>query len=410
MRQRAALALFLAGGCLLSAGVFAAPADGRRSELSALREQIRSVQDEIARSEENQGEAADELAASDKSISAAQRRLREIARLRDVAEAEVERLNEQRLALENEIAVARKQLGDALFRTYVEGGQAGTRRFLSGDNPNQLSRDAYYLEQIARQRIVAIEQARVAMRALENVLVAAEARHAELASLERQRHGEQAGLLSERKKQREVLSQISSQLRSQRKQMANLQRDESRMEKLIKGLERITRNQPARPAKPAVPLASASSSKPDPVKAESVAIAEASEAAFSDRKGRLRWPVKGELGGRFGTPRAEGVTNWRGVFIRASNGAEVRAVAGGKVVFSDWLRGFGNLVIIDHGDGYMTVYGNNEAIFKNPGDNVKTGEVIASVGVSGGQEESGLYFEIRYRGQPQDPARWVAAK
>ncbi|GAB2881364.1 murein hydrolase activator EnvC [Uliginosibacterium flavum] len=406
--------MFFAGACLLSAGAFAAPADGKRSDLSALREQIRSVQDEIARSEENHGEAADELAASDKSISAAQRRLREIARLRDAAEAEVERLTEQRLALENEIAVARKQLGDAVFRTYVEGGQAGTRRFLSGDNPNQLSRDAYYLEQIARQRMVAIEQARVAMRALQDVLVAAEARHAELALLEKQRRGEQAGLLIERKKQREVLSQISSQLRSQRKQMANLQRDEARMEKLIKGLERITRNQAVRPAKPVVPLApaSASSSKPESVtgKTDSVAVADTGEAAFGERKGRLRWPVKGEITGRFGAQRAEGVTNWRGVFIRASNGAEVRAVAGGKVVFSDWLRGFGNLVIIDHGDGYMTVYGNNEAIFKNPGDNVKATEVIASVGVSGGQEESGLYFEIRYRGQPQDPVRWVAAK
>ncbi|MBS1210150.1 MAG: peptidase [Proteobacteria bacterium] len=412
MRVKAALALLLAGACLLSAELHAAPADSKRSELSALREQIRSVQDEIARNEESHGEAADELAASDKGISAVQRRLREISRSRDAAEADVEVLNEQRLALENEIAVLRKQLGDALFRTYVEGGQAGTRRFLSGDNPNQVSRDAYYLEQIARQRIVAIDRARNAMESLRGVLAAAETRRAELAALEEAQRKEQAALLVERKKQREILNQISSQLRSQRKQMANLQRDEARMEKLIKGLERITRNLPPKPARPAPSSTSIASGKSEPVtgKADVIATTEASEMAFGQRKGALRWPVKGEIVGRFGAPRAEGATNWRGVFIHASNGAEIHAVAAGKVVFADWLRGFGNLVIIDHGDGYMTVYGNNEAVFKTPGDDVKTGDVIASVGVSGGLDESGLYFEIRHRGQPQDPARWVGAK
>ena len=198
MKFRAGLAaVLMAGACLLSVGVFAASADSKRSELSALREKIRNVQDEIARSEESHVEAADELAASDKSISAAQRRLRDIGRLRDEAEAEVERLAEQRLALENEISVLRKQLGDAVFRTYVEGGQAGTRRFLSGDNPNQLSRDAYYLEQIARQRIAAIDQARAAMLALQGVLVAAEQRRAELVDLEKQRRREQDSLLGE---------------------------------------------------------------------------------------------------------------------------------------------------------------------------------------------------------------------
>ncbi|MDP5239772.1 peptidoglycan DD-metalloendopeptidase family protein [Uliginosibacterium sp. 31-16] len=416
MVKRAALALFLAGACLLSIGAHAAPADSKRGELSALREKIRSLQDEVARSEENHVEAADELAASDKSISGAQRRLREISRLRDEAEADVERLTEQRLALENEIAILRKQLGDAVFRTYVEGGQAGTRRFLSGDNPNQLSRDAYYLEQIARQRIASIEQARVAMQALQDVLRAAEQRRAELVDLEKQRRREQENLLGERKKQREVLAQISSQLRSQRRQMANLQRDEARMEKIIKGLERITRSLPPKPSRnvslPALSSAPVSPGRTEPGigRADNVAGAESVELAFGERKGRLRWPVKGELTGRFGTQRAEGASAWRGVFIRAGNGAEVRAVAGGKVVFADWLRGFGNVVIIDHGDSYMTVYGNNEAIFKNPGDDAKTGEVIASVGVSGGLDESGLYFEIRHRGQVQDPVRWVAAK
>lgn len=439
MMLRAARVLCLAGACLSVLPAWAgAPADSKRGELSALREKIRDLQDEIAHSEENHGEAADELAASDKSIAATQKRLRDIARTREQAESDIAGLSEQRVALENELSVLRKQLGDAIFRTYVEGGQGGTRSFLSGDNPNQISRDAYYLEQIARQRMRAIDQARGDMQKLAQVLAAAEAKHAQLAALETQQKDEQTALVRERARQREVLNKISTQLRSQRKQMATLQRDEGRMEKLIQGLDRIARSLPPRAPKAAASASSSAGSPAKPVrgkepspkesptaevretpqatkepaigKAEVVAQPESTETSFGARRGHLRWPVRGELTGRFGAPRLEGGATWRGVFIRAANGTEVHAVADGKVVFADWMRGFGNLIIVEHGDGYMTVYGNNESVFKSPGDDVSAGDVIASVGTSGGQEESGLYFEIRYRGQPQDPAKWVAGK
>ncbi|HWU84188.1 MAG TPA: peptidoglycan DD-metalloendopeptidase family protein, partial [Rhodocyclaceae bacterium] len=117
-------------------------------------------------------------------------------------------------------------------------------------------------------------------------------------------------------------------------------------------------------------------------------------------------PVRGEVANRFGAPRAEG-TSWKGLFIRAAEGSEVKSIAAGQVVFADWLRGFGNLIIVDHGDGYLTVYGNNESLFRQTGDNVKSGEAIASVGNSGGNPESGLYFELRHQGQVLDPLKWV---
>lgn len=412
MQIHAGLAAFLlAAACLFSAAAHAAPADNKRGELSALRDKIRSLQDEVAHSEESHEEIADELAGSDKAVSAAQRRLREIAQQRQQAEAEVQRLQEQQIGLENQLALARKQLGDAMFRMYVEGGQGGARRFLSGDSPNQLTRDAYYLEQIARQRLSVIDQARAAMLALQGLIGEAEARKAELQGLEKQRRSEQASLQSERRKQREVLDQISSQLRVQRKQVQSLQRDETRMEKILRGLEKIARSTPAKSPKSAV-TKPAAGEKGEPVvgRAETVASAEISAGGFAARKGALAWPVSGAIKGRFGSPRAEGGANWRGVFIKATSGADVRAVAAGKVAFADWLRGFGNLVIVDHGDGYMTVYGNNESLFKSPGDEVGAGEVLASTGSSGGLEESGLYFEIRHRGQAQDPARWMASK
>jgi septal ring factor EnvC (AmiA/AmiB activator) len=128
---------------------------------------------------------------------------------------------------------------------------------------------------------------------------------------------------------------------------------------------------------------------------------------FSRLKGLLRLPVAGELMNKFGTPREGGGVSWKGLFIRAPEGAEVRAVAGGTVAFADWLRGFGNLVIVDHGEGYMSLYSNNESLYKQAGEPVKTGEAIASVGNSGGQESPGVYFELRHQSRPINPTAWI---
>lgn len=128
---------------------------------------------------------------------------------------------------------------------------------------------------------------------------------------------------------------------------------------------------------------------------------------FAQLRGQLRLPVRGELVGRFGAPRADGGTTWKGVFIRTGVGADVRAVAEGEVVFSDWLRGYGNLLIIDHGSDYLSIYGNNDALLKEVGDRVAGGDAVASVGSSGVGGDSGLYFEIRHQGQALDPMQWV---
>ena len=126
-------------------------------------------------------------------------------------------------------------------------------------------------------------------------------------------------------------------------------------------------------------------------------------------RGRLKAPVKGELAARFGTARGEGSTR-KGIFIRAGEGSEVHAIAPGKVIFSDWLRGFGNLIILDHGNQYMSIYGNNQTVLKQAGDEVSAGETIASAGNTGGNEQSGLYFEMRHQGRAFDPLSWISIK
>jgi len=131
---------------------------------------------------------------------------------------------------------------------------------------------------------------------------------------------------------------------------------------------------------------------------------------FPELKGDLRLPVKGELTNRYGSPRVDGGTTWKGLFIRSQEGEPVRAIAPGRVVYADWLRGFGNLLILDHGEGYMSLYGNNETLLKQVGDAVKGGDVVASVGNSGGNPDSGVYFELRHKGSPLDPLNWVSLK
>ncbi len=131
--------------------------------------------------------------------------------------------------------------------------------------------------------------------------------------------------------------------------------------------------------------------------------------SFSRLKGELRLPTRGVVSNRFGAARQEG-SSWKGLFIRAPAGSDVKAIAGGQVVFAEWMRGFGNLLIVDHGGGYLSVYGNNDALVKQSGDAVRGGDVIAAVGNSGGNPESGLYFELRYQGQAMDPLKWVSLK
>ena len=131
------------------------------------------------------------------------------------------------------------------------------------------------------------------------------------------------------------------------------------------------------------------------------------DSTFSSLKGRLRVPVKGKLVYRYGAPRAGGGPDWKGIFLRSANGADVKVVAAGRVVFADWMRGFGNLIIVDHGSDYLSIYGNNQALLRDVGDEVLAGDAIALTGASGGSQETGLYFELRHEGKAFDPAKWV---
>ena len=199
-----------------------------------------------------------------------------------------------------------------------------------------------------------------------------------------------------------------------------LQRDERSLTQLVERLNRLMAQQAAREAARARARAAQeakqrkqaeTSANGKPGKALAIntetPVAFQSDQPFSRLKGSLRLPVAGELMNRFGAPREGGGLSWKGLFIRAAQGSVVKAIAAGQVVFSEWLRGFGNLIIVDHGDGYMSLYSNNESLYKQVGTRVQPGDAIATVGNSGGQPDTGLYFEMRHQSRPVNPLLWV---
>jgi septal ring factor EnvC (AmiA/AmiB activator) len=195
---------------------------------------------------------------------------------------------------------------------------------------------------------------------------------------------------------------VSARIREQRRQVRGLERDESRLTRLVEELGRVLADEAQR-LRPGLRESRRNDAVPS-------ADGTLGSRSFASLRGRLRLPIRGELASRFGNPRPDGGPSWKGLFIRSPSGQDVRAVAPGRVVFAEWMRGFGNLLILDHGEGYLTIYGNNEAVLKQVGDAVGAGDAVATTGSSGGSPESGLYFEMRHEGRPFDPLKWVVLK
>jgi septal ring factor EnvC (AmiA/AmiB activator) len=378
-----------------------AAVDRKKEELHDLKGRIEALRREMASAEESKASAADQLREAESAISTVNRRLHELglesARLR----ADLAELDAQGKRLDRQGGAQQAQLSQVLNRQFVGGDADAMKLLLSGHDPNQAARDRYFLTLLSRAKADLIQRLRVAAEEKRQLAETVRERQAQLAAIERQQQESRAQLL-ERKKQRQTqLAAIADRLKAQRREITTLKRDEQRLARLIDGLIRI-----------------ASSKKPRSGGAAKNKVAPGTKlknhdpgnvgGAFATLRGRLRLPVKGAIAGRFGTPRPEGGALWKGLFIRAAEGAEVKAVAEGTVVFSDWLRGFGNLLVIDHGDDFLSVYGNNESLLAAVGAGVRNGEAVATVGNSGGNPESGLYFELRHRGLAFDPMKWSA--
>ncbi|MCX7164918.1 MAG: peptidoglycan DD-metalloendopeptidase family protein [Rhodocyclales bacterium] len=386
---------------LLVSAAFAASVDSKKGELQDLKGRIEALRRDMAAAEESKTYAADQLRETESAISNANRRLHELGAERTDLKSQLAELDAQSQRLDRQTGMQQNQLARLLNRQFVGGDSDALKLLLSGHDPNQAARDKYFLTKLSRSKADLIQQLHAVADEKKRLADAARERQAQLAEIERRQQESRAQLLERKKQRLTTLAAIADRLKAQRREISTLRRDEQRLGRLIEGLARIAAKKKSGPKTGARGPAAATSPKVKSHDPGNVG------GAFAALRGQLRLPVKGTIAGRFGSPRAEGGASWKGVFIRAAEGVEVKAVAGGAVVFADWLRGFGNLLIIDHGDDFLSVYGNNESLLAAVGASVKGGESVATVGNSGGNPDSGLYFELRHRGQPFDPLKWA---
>lgn len=457
--QRAALIAALAFLAAASTGAVAQTARSKQKAVAeksraAIRDKLNALRQEISRTEAQKEDVADALAESEEAISDANRTLRELAEETTQTNQKVEELDARRAELAATVEAQKKQLGKLLKDQYVAGSEDRMKLLLSGDNPNRIHRDLQMMAYVSKAKARLLDSLRQNLAAAEANQQAALNAKAELDEIAQEELQEKAKLEREKTKRAQLLSNLSQRLVAHRKQVGTLERDEARLGRLVDNLSVLIREQQAKAAaaakrrqeQQAARLAAAKAkaeadriarenaakagAKPpapfkptdpiDDVEPPKVAAAEPVEEApevilgpaapsglFKSLKGRMSAPVSGTVAARFGAKRGGEGPSWKGMFIKAPEGSEVRAVAQGRVVHASWMRGFGNIIIVEHGDDYLSIYANNQSMLKREGDAVKGGEVIATAGNTGGNEESGLYFELRHLGRAFDPASWV---
>jgi septal ring factor EnvC (AmiA/AmiB activator) len=345
--------------------------------LKAIRDRIESAEKELETIEARQGSVSAELRRVEERYGNLAHTLRLLEDKTAVQSRRAAESNRRLAELQQAVLKQHKALASLARSAYALGDQQWLKLVLNIDEPGRLARMMAYHAYLNRDRYARIEalQKDVAqVRALQDEAAADAGR---LEALRERTQHEKVELDETRRARLDVLARLHQERQGKGAELVRLKESEHRLEALVSSLREIVTGFTASLIAP---------------------------RSFALRKGRLSWPAAGERVEQFGGQRMSG--RWDGVVIRAPEGAPVKAVSEGRVVFSDWLRGYGLLTIVDHGDGYMSLYAFNQSVYKNAGDWVESGEVIASVGSSGGQAEPGLYFGIREKGQPMDPSQW----
>jgi len=407
---------WLTAACALVAQAAPAHPEKAAAELKAVHGQIEKLKKELAANENQKSEAADALKESELAISEANRTLADLNNERAATAEELAELESAVAATQASIARSRERLVALLRTRYKAGEIEAWRLLLNQQDPNAASRELSYYRYLAQAQQALAQRLQGELAKLDELAVVVRRKHEQLARIAREKHEHKQKLQSQKQQKQALLSKLDQKIGVQRNQIQKLAADEKRLSSLIERLEALARRQAADRQKARVrqeqqarelQAKSGKSAREVPVRRnEDLPDKAQSAAAFSVLKGKLRLPVRGEIVGRFGAPRNE-ATSWKGVFIKSAEGQPIKAVASGHVIYADWLRGFGNILIVDHGGGYISLYSACESVLKRVGDPVKAGDTIATTGNSGGMGDSGVYFEIRKNGKPLDPMGWV---
>jgi septal ring factor EnvC (AmiA/AmiB activator) len=364
----------------------------KEAELRKLNERIEKVRKSVNADVQKRDKLSVELREAELGVAAARRELDDIKAQRLAAEGRLRELEREQARAENEIADERAELGGELRTAYVNGREEQLKLLLNQQDPARFGRMLAYYGYFGRARA---ERIRAIQDKLEHLALVGEkiaAEKSRLEALEQQREERVAALKSSQDQRARAVSAIERQIRTQGGQLERLQSQARSLEKLIaelrKAIEKAEREAAAR----------SRTGSPKP-------------GTFEPLKGKLPWPVQdGKVLARFGQPRAGGSLRWQGMLIGTERGARVRAPVAGRVVYGDWLPGMGLMLVLDHGGGYMSLYGHNEELFRKVGDTVAAGDVIGSVGDSGGHAQPALYFEVRRGRTPVDPQIWLTRK
>ena len=344
-------------------------------QLQQVRERIEELQRSIRRDTDHRDTLSAQLRDAEEKVRGARGRLGSVRKQLAASDARLSELTAERERTERTLREQRLALATQLRSAYMSGRGEQLKLLLSQEDPAAFGRMLVYYSYLGRARAGKIAEIETAVAALEQAALQEAEERERLATLESDSRRELSSVDSARTERGKAVRAINSQIRNNNDTIAKLKREAAGLEKLVADLRRALRDLPP-----------------------------GAGQAFEKVRGKLAWPAGGKLVARFGQPRGGGL-KWNGVLIEAGRGAEVRALYEGRVAYSDWLPGMGLLLIIDHG-GYMSLYAHNEQLFKAVGDRVEGGEVIATVGDSGGRSHPGLYLEIRRGATPVDPVPW----
>ncbi|WP_040260148.1 murein hydrolase activator EnvC family protein [Pseudomonas massiliensis] len=410
----------------LAALTLPAYADDRsqtQQQIEATRQDIAELKKVLTQLQQARADVQKDLRGTEVEMGKLQKQVDQLQQQLKDTESELQRLETQKKKLQSSRLEQQKLIGIQARAAYQSGRQEYLKLLLNQQNPEQFTRTLTYYDYLSKARLDQLKAFNETLRQLAEVEKNIQLQQAQLLVQQGNLDEQRAQLDSVRKDRQAALAKLNDDYKARDQKLQQRQQDQADLQKVLATIEETLARQ-AREAEEARrkallaqqeeerkqrEAAQASNTPPPPRKAQpqlSVRTGETFGGAFAAARGKLPWPVDGRLLARFGETRDDERTRWDGVMIGAAAGSAVHAVHGGRVVFADWLRGAGLLVILDHGNGYLSLYGHNQTLLKSAGDVVKAGEAISTVGTSGGQDTPALYFAIRQQGRATDPAQW----
>lgn len=368
-----------------------------KNNLNKIQKQIDLIDKEIKKNTKVKKGLNKSLKKHEKEISATKKEIYKVKKKQKSNKKKLASLNKKLKKLELEMLKRKKLQSEILYQSYIKPKPGYLQLFLEGINPNEVSRQINYigfLTKAQNENILELNKIR------ENISSTKKSTKKILKNVTqlRKKKEKNAKKLEKRKEAKKItLSKISNKLKSQKSKKQKLQQDEKKLSNLVKNLMLKLKAEEKRRRL----------GKKEITDKKKIVDIEAYKINFAKLKKKLKLPIKGKIIHKYNSKRRDTGTRWKGLFIKAKEGSNVTSVASGQVVFSDWLRGFGNIIIIDHGKSYMSLYGNNDSLLKQKGEYIKGGDVIALSGNSGGNKNNGLYYELRHNGKPFNPLKWT---